>query len=183
MDLANPGSSARQVLWCRAKKGGRVRGCSACCSMCSSTCCSMRCSMCCSAVALQHVLQHMLQHALQHMLQRRHAAACAAAYAAACAGAHAAAPCAAACAAEHTKIKGEEEKYQKYQIPLVSFFFLLSAVWILGRNPGTPPADASLAYVPDSCPQSNVWRLEAANSSLVPGIMRVGICVFIFIQL
>ena len=63
------------------------------------------------------------------------------------------------------------------------FFLLLSAVWILGRNPGTPPADASLAYVPDSCPQSNVWRLEAANSSIVPGIMRVVICVFIFIQL
>ena len=57
------------------------------------------------------------------------------------------------------------------------FFLLLSAVWILGRYPGTPPADASLAYVPDSCPQSNVWRLEAANSSIVPGIMRVVICV------
>merc|ERR1712086_623392 len=63
-----------------------------------------------------------------------------------------------------------------------AFFFLLSAVWILGRNPGTPPTDASLAYVPDSCPQSNVWRLEAANSSVVPGIMRVVICVFIFIH-
>ena len=41
------------------------------------------------------------------------------------------------------------------------FFLLLSAVWILGRYPGTPPAVASPAY--GRPPVARAWRIKKTD--------------------